>query len=82
MGAKFNNNESLINNFFMDLQDKMDSLINFLLERSMITNTGIYINYVEKANDSLNSQNFEEYFNGLLQLMKNLFTIATENKAE
>lgn len=61
----------------MEMQDKIEILINFLIEKSLINNVEMYNTFLENSNECLNTQNVFEYFSNFLHFMKLLFSIVS-----
>ena len=77
-------NDSLVNsiNYFVLLQHRMEELVNFLLERNLISNSDEYNRFIFSSRRSLTNYDYEEYFSLWAELMKNLFSSVNEKQSE
>lgn len=67
---------------FVLLQDRMENLMNFLLDKSIVDNTENYSKFMYSSKEILSVQDIEGYFNNWLNFMKSMFLIANDLKSE
>ena len=72
-------NCSHIVDYFMSLQDKMEKLMTFLVEKEFLNNRQQYAKFTVIANSQL-MKNDEEYMKNWLELMKCLFVEVNEKQ--
>lgn len=70
-------------NFFNSLQDKIQSLITFLIQQEMLsTMPDIYNKFLASAHENLATLNFEAYFDQFYALFKGLFARVEDQRSE
>ena len=73
-------NRAYIVGYFLSLQDKMEKLMKYLIEKEFISNSQQYAKFTATANKSLMEMNDEEYMKQWLEFMKSIFMEANEKQ--